>query len=83
MGLSNDLHNVPGRIEPGHSSLAPTPFNKNMLGSREIFYISKDFSDTDIHHSDIKKCVNTNFKFFLLAKNHFSKLAKTFNAKCL
>ena len=29
MGLNNGLHNVPVRIEPGQSSLAPPPFNNN------------------------------------------------------
>ena len=29
MGLNNGLHNVPERIEPGQSSLAPLPFNNN------------------------------------------------------
>ena len=29
MGLNNGLHNVPVRIEPGQSSLAPPPFNSN------------------------------------------------------
>ena len=29
-----------------------------------FFYISKDFRGTDIHHSDIKKCVSANFNFF-------------------
>ena len=28
-GLNNGLHNVPVRIEPGQSSLAPQPFNNN------------------------------------------------------
>ena len=30
MGLNNSLHNVPVRIEPGQSSLAPPPFNSNI-----------------------------------------------------
>ena len=29
MGLNNGLHNVPVRIEPGQSCLAPPPFNNN------------------------------------------------------
>ena len=29
MGLNNGVHNVPVRIEPGQSSLAPPPFNNN------------------------------------------------------
>ena len=29
IGLNNGLHNVPLRIEPGQSSLAPPPFNNN------------------------------------------------------
>ena len=29
MGLNNGLHNVPVRIEPGQSSLAPPPFDNN------------------------------------------------------
>ena len=31
MGLNNGLHNVPVRIEPGQSSLAPPPFNNNNI----------------------------------------------------
>ena len=47
-----------------------------MSGSREIFYINKGFSGTDIYHSDIKKCVTANLKFFLLTTNFFLNLSK-------
>ena len=30
MGLNNGLHNVPVRIEPGQSSLAPSRYNNNI-----------------------------------------------------
>ena len=45
----------------------------------KCLYISKDFSGTDIYHSDIKKCVSfalLQIKIFGLTKNYFSKFAK-------
>ena len=45
-----------------------------MSGSRKFFFfITKNFSGTDIYHSDIK---NALLQFFLLPKNCFSKFAK-------
>ena len=42
MGLNNGLHNVPVRIEPGQSSLAPPPFNSNI--NNKIFKTRKQES---------------------------------------
>ena len=52
----------------------------------KCLYISKDFSDTDIYHSDIKNALVSRYcklKIFLLTKNYFSKFAKFFRTKCL
>ena len=47
-------------------------FREIYFGIPENFlYISKDFSATDIHHSDIKKWVRANFQFFCLLKFFF------------
>ena len=43
MGLNNGLHNVPVRIEPGQSSLAPPPFNNNN-NNNKIFKTRKQES---------------------------------------
>ena len=43
-----------------------------MSGSRKCLYIGKDFSGTDVYHSDIKKCVS----FALLQINIFLCLLK-------
>ena len=45
----------------------------------KCLYISKDFSGTDIYHSDIKNALILRYCkliIFLLTKNYFSKLAK-------
>ena len=47
----------------------------------KCLYISKDFSGTDIYHSDIKNALVLRYcklKLFLLTKNYFSKVAKLF-----
>ena len=52
----------------------------------KCLFISKDFSGTDIYHSDIRNALVLRYcklKFFLLTKNYFSKLAKFFKTKCL
>ena len=41
MGLNNGLHNVPVRIEPGQSSLAPPPFNNN--NNNNTFHVGSGF----------------------------------------
>ena len=46
----------------------------------------KDFSGTDIYHSDIKNALVLRYlklKFFLLTKHYFTKFAKFFKTKCL
>ena len=51
----------------------------------KCLYISKDFSGTDIYHSDIK-CVSfalLQIKIFLPTKNYFSKFSKFLKTKCL
>ena len=83
------LANVPSR-EVGTRNLKfwnfPFP-GKFKTGFRKCFYIGKDFSGTDIYHSDIKKYVSSallfkNFFFFLI-KNDFAKFEKIFKTKCL
>ena len=57
-----------------------------MSGSRENVFtlVYKDFSGTDIYHSDIKNAFVLRYckSFFLLTKNYFSKFAKFFKTKC-
>ena len=52
----------------------------------KCLYISKDFSSTNIYHSDIKNelvfLVLPKLKVFLLTKNYFSKFAKFFKTNC-
>ena len=43
----------------------------------KFFYVSKDFSGTDIYHSDIKMRY-CRFNFFLFTKSYFSKFEKHF-----
>ena len=52
----------------------------------KCLYISKDFSGTDIYHSDIINALALRYcklKTFLLTKNNFSKFAKLFKTKYL
>ena len=68
---------------PGNLGFGNFPFpGKFMSGSREIFFIRKDFRGTDIYHSDIKNALLQIKNFFLLTKNYFSKFANFFNTKC-
>ena len=46
MGLNNGLHNVPVRIEPGQSSLAPPPFNNNN-NKFEYFFCIKNLHNVN------------------------------------
>ena len=53
----------------------------------KCFCISKDFSDSDIYHSDIKDALVLRYcklkVFFLLIKKYFSKFVKFFETGCL
>ena len=49
-----------------------------MSGSREFFFINKDFSGTDIYHSGIKNALFQIKKLFFLTKSFFFKIHKIF-----
>ena len=53
-----------------------------MSGSREFFYISKDFSGTDIYHSDIKSALLQFLNFFCSLKIIFQNSQNFFKTKC-
>ena len=48
-----------------------------------FFYFDKDFSSTDVYHSDVKNASLQVKIFFLLIKNYFGKFAKIFEDKML
>ena len=48
-----------------------------MSGSREIFYFGKDFSGTDIYHSDIKNAL-LQIKIFFAYEKLFFKIRNIF-----
>ena len=55
-----------------------------MSGFRKIFLLfSKDFSGTDIYHSDKKKCVTAKLKFHFVYLELFLKIRKIFKTKCM